>query len=210
MKHVGQTIRDARLKRGMSLLDVEQKTKIKRQYISDIERGNWANLPDYTVVCGFVRNLSALLGLDPSKTAAFLKRDYPLPKESAEPKPDIQEKFSISPKLAFTFGVFAVMILVSAYIFYQYKAFHGAPELIVHVPIEGQAVNESVVKVLGTTDENSTLTVNDQPVVVQADGSFIAEINLPENMDQLIIKSSSRSGKETVVVRKINTEKEEN
>lgn len=203
MKHVGQTLRDARLKKGMSLIDVEQKTKIKRRYVSDIERGNWDKLPDYTVVCGFIRNLSDLYGLDPSKTAAFLKRDYPLPKETAEPKPDVKEKFSVSPKIVFAVGVFAVLIIVSGYIFYQYKMFSKAPELVVKVPVEGQNIEGSVVKVLGMTDENSTLSVNNQPVVVEEDGSFTAEITISEDTHELVIKSSSRSGKETIVTRQI-------
>ena len=61
---VGQKLEDARKKKGISLREVSESTKIRGDYISAIETGNFEiNLPE-VYLRGFVRLYSKFLGLD--------------------------------------------------------------------------------------------------------------------------------------------------
>ena len=77
------------------------------------------------------------------------------------------------------------------------------PKVRVVLPVDGQKVVERTLRVTGDTDPNAVVKVNNQPVIVNEDGNFVTEIEVYEATMEIIVVSISRSGKETVIVRKI-------
>jgi cytoskeletal protein RodZ len=68
MGSLGETLRQARLDRGVSLLDAEQETHIRRRYLEALEMEDYAVLPATVYARGFVRTYARYLGLDPEAT----------------------------------------------------------------------------------------------------------------------------------------------
>lgn len=64
MKTVGQAIANVRKKKGITVADLSQKTKIKPEFIKAIEAESWSKLPEFPVVCGFVKNISSYLDMN--------------------------------------------------------------------------------------------------------------------------------------------------
>ena len=155
---------------------------------------------------GFVKNVATLLDLDEKNVIAVLKRDYPPQKNNINPKPDAVKKFAWSPKLTFSIGIAGVFISVFGYLIFQYFQFISPPKLNVESPRENQMISGGSVLVFGTTNGDTKITVNNQPVIVSDDGKFSVNINIVSETKEIIIKAISRSGKETVVLRKIQVE----
>lgn len=65
MPDIGNTLREARIRRGLSITDVENVTKIRSKYLEALEENDFEVLPGPTVVKGFLRTYSLLLKLDP-------------------------------------------------------------------------------------------------------------------------------------------------
>ncbi|OGM26039.1 hypothetical protein A3D00_02485 [Candidatus Woesebacteria bacterium RIFCSPHIGHO2_02_FULL_38_9] len=209
MKTIGQNLKTARIRKKLSLSTVEEETKIKKTFIVALENNIWDKLPEFPVVLGFVKSLSAYLGLKEKESVAILKRDYP-PKNigniKLNPKPDVSREFVWNPKLTFLVGGALVFIIVFVYLAFQYIHFVKPPDLTLFNPREGQILNEGRVEVSGKTDPNALVKVNNQPALVNDDGIFTAEIDLLEGENTVEIKAISRSGKETMVSRKIKVE----
>jgi cytoskeletal protein RodZ len=203
MKTIGQTLKNARESKKYSLKRLEDLTKIKRVFIDAIERESWSELPPFPTVLGFVKSIAAAVAVDEKTAVAVLKRDYPPKKEAISPKPDISSKFVWGPKLTFAIGVAIVLTLISAYLVFQYSKFISPPTLNVLEPKDGAMVGEKFVLVQGTTDTDSQVTVNNQPVITDQDGRFSVELEITLETQEVVIKAVSRSGKETVVSRRI-------
>lgn len=203
MNTIGQILKEARLKKNYSLKYLEEKTKIKSSFIEAIENQNWKDLPPFATVMGFVKNISTLLDLDDKTVVAVLKRDYPPNKLDVNPKPDVSSKFSWSPKLTFAIGIVGVLVMVFGYLIFQYSQFISPPKLNVESPKENHVVNGGSVLVFGTTNGDTKITVNNQPVIVSDDGKFSVTIDIVPETKEILIKAISRSGKETLVSRKI-------
>ncbi len=206
MKTLGVLLKEVRLKKGYSLNKIEGKTKIKRNFIEGVENEDWGALPEFPVVVGFVKNISAALGISSKRAVALLRRDYPPKPLSINPKPDIGNKFSWSPRLTFLVGVGAILVLILGYLGFQYVKFVSPPTLIVYEPTENQVITSTKVDVSGKTDSDATVSVNNQPSLVGDDGKFQTQILIFEGTNEIIIKATSRSGRETVVRRKIKPE----
>lgn len=208
MKNIGEILKERRLAKKYSLEKIEGLTKIKKEFIGYIENCKWEKLPEYSTVLGFVKSLSQYLDIDERKSVALFKRDYVLNKgdHQISPKPDISDKFCWSPKLTFWIGFIFTFLLVVSYLLFQYKRFVSPPNLDVNLPVENQIIKQNKVKVLGKTDSDSVITVNNQPVLTNSDGDFEVEIQITKETNEIIIKAVSRSGKETLIRRNIKPE----
>ena len=71
---VGATLREARNRRKIDLVEVEAATKIRVRYLRAMENEEWDLLPGDAYVRGFVRTYAAYLGLDADRLAEQLRR----------------------------------------------------------------------------------------------------------------------------------------
>lgn len=203
MKTIGQTLKDARVKKRFSLKKIEEITKIKSNFIELIEEEKWDSLPPFPTVLGFVKSLSAPLEIDEKMVGAILKRDYLPKKLNINPKPDVSSKFAWGPKLTFILGIGAFLLIILGYLGFQYFKFISPPSLKVESPKEGQMISGSSIKVFGSTDSDSKLVINGQPVMVDDDGKFSTDIEIVPETKEITVQSISRSGKTTTISRKI-------
>jgi len=203
MKTIGQLLKDAREAKGYSLIKMENITKIKLDFIDAIENEKWDRLPAFPTILGFVKNLSAALSIDDKTAVAILKRDYPPKKLNINPKPDIKTKFSWSPKLTFVVGIIVVVVLFFGYLTFQYIQFISPPALNVDSPKQGQTISGNSVLVFGTTDIDSKITVNNQPILIDENGKFSTNINITSTTNDIDVIATSRSGKVSEIKRTI-------
>ena len=206
MKTVGEALKEARAQKKLSLASLEKATKIKKIFLEAIEKQDWASLPDYAIVLGFVRNIAIELGLDPEKIIAILRRDYPPKKLLVNPKPDVSKKFVWSPKLTFLVGIVLVGLAFFGYLVFEYVSFSRPPKLEVYSPEENQVITQNKLEVRGKTDSDVTISINNQPSLVDDEGAFTTEIEVSKETNEILIKAKSRSGKTVEFIRKIKVE----
>lgn len=203
---VGQILKDGRLKKNISLRALEKQTKIKKEFIALIEKNDWEKLPEFPIVSGFVKNIAVSLGLNPENINAILRRDYPPKKLPINPTPDIESKFTWSPKFTFAIGVGLIIFIVLGYLLFEYSKFIKPPEITITSPKEEQIVTGESVKIEGKTTTDVSLTVNNQPIILDQEGNFITEIKITKETKSLMFKAVSRSGKVTEKIVNISVE----
>ncbi len=64
MFEIGNTLREARLRKGLGILECEDQTKIRAKYLRALEDEEFDALPSGTYVRGFLRTYAEFLGLD--------------------------------------------------------------------------------------------------------------------------------------------------
>jgi cytoskeleton protein RodZ len=64
VRELGQFLRTKRESLGLSLDEVQERTKIRKRYLIALENGDWSVLPGYVYGRGFVRSYAEVLGLD--------------------------------------------------------------------------------------------------------------------------------------------------
>ena len=85
MEELGATLREARLRRNLSLEEVERETKVRQVFLAALEEERYDLLPARVFTQGFVHVYARYLGLDPRP----LLRQLP-PDASAERVPSPQ------------------------------------------------------------------------------------------------------------------------
>jgi cytoskeleton protein RodZ len=67
MPGIGDTLREARMRQGLDIADVETRTKIRAKYLRALEDEEFSMLPGSTFVRTFLRTYAEMLGLDPHR-----------------------------------------------------------------------------------------------------------------------------------------------
>jgi cytoskeletal protein RodZ len=78
---IGNTLREARIRKGLSITDVESVTKIRSKYLEALEENDFEVLPGPTVVKGFLRTYAVFLKLDPEILLAEYRTGFERPRE---------------------------------------------------------------------------------------------------------------------------------
>lgn len=211
MKTVGNLIKEARLKKNYTKKDLGEITHIRANFIAAIENASWKDLPEFNIVVGFVKSLAHFLDIPEDQAVSTLRRDYPpslVKSERLKVKSEnFGKRFVWGPRMTFAAGILIIIFLVLGYLGFQYRKFNLPPHLVVQTPTEGQSVINNTLEVSGKTDMDAGVEVNGQMVIVNDDGSFKVNIPVSESTTDITVSAKSRSGKETIVRRRINVHK---
>src|SRR3990167_7952046 len=133
MRKVSEMLREARERKAISLDTASEATKIKKEFLNSIEKGDFENLPSESYALGFVKNYARYLGVYTSQIAPLFRREYES-KQKVHIVPEFrknQHKFNrnfFSPKGLF---IVVIAIIVSVYIFFQYSSLIFPPPLTI-------------------------------------------------------------------------------
>ncbi len=73
---IGNILREARIRRGLTIKDVEGATKIRSRYLEALENDDYAMLPGSTYVAAFLRTYAGFLKLDADELVEEYKRGH--------------------------------------------------------------------------------------------------------------------------------------
>jgi cytoskeletal protein RodZ len=199
MKTVGEILSKARVEKQLTLKEVSQGTKIQLKYLKAIEDNNFGVLPPLAFTKGFIRNFSLAVGLNPINVLAIFRRDFAqdehgkiIPRALAQP---IKTPVNIfNPKTTTLILTLVMGVLILGFFVRQAVVFSSAPALSITQP-QNQETVTSPVTVMGTTDPQARVTVNNRPVVVEDTGNFSAQMPLTLGEHTLVVTATSRSDK---------------
>src|ERR1700755_2289104 len=82
MPEIGETLREAHMRRRIDMAEVEAATKIRAKYLRALENEEWDLLPGPTFVKTFLRTYAEYLGLDPRMLVEEYRQRYERPSGS--------------------------------------------------------------------------------------------------------------------------------
>src|SRR5437763_9857063 len=126
MQPIGERLREARIRQGRDITEVEAATKIRAKYLRALENDEFAMLPGTTYVKSFLRTYAEYLGLDAHLLVEeFRAQHEPRGEEEvpsfappARTRPPHERRvagpgMAISPGLLLAGGVLAVLLLLA-------------------------------------------------------------------------------------------------
>jgi len=201
-RSLGSILKAARARRGLSLEEAEERTKVPVKYLQALEEGRYQLLPAEAYNIGFIRCYSEALGLKAGRIIELYKEERSRQRVSGQdgsfsPQRVDDWHFLVTPKLL---GAVGVVLLFGSVIFYiglQVKQFTRPPDLVItNVPAEFTSTKDSV-KLVGSASSGATVTINSEPILVSGDGSFDQDVQLSPGLNEVVVIAKNRVDKET-------------
>lgn len=208
MRTVGQVLKEEREKKFYNLEEIEKATKIRKELLEALELGQYQKLPPPTFVQGFIKNYGKFLGLNTEKLLAIFRREfseglYPPRILESFKEPIDNKRFKLTPARILTGVVLSLIIIFFAYLWFEYRFLVGGPFLEVNEPVNQLNTSVASILVLGRTDPEVKVSINDQEIPTDTSGKFFQEIKLSDNVNQIVVTAVSKSGKVTRVERTV-------
>jgi len=207
MRTVGQILKETRQKKGQLLEDISQTTKIRIRFLEALENDNFAKLPSATSAKGFLKNYSEFLGLDSANILAVYRRDTltenslpPLPERLVQPVN--QPKYNLS-RLPVFILVPLIILGLAYYLGQQYFSTLKTPSLDIILPLEDKQTIDEKIDVVGKSDPDANVSVNENAVPVAFNGEFRYTLTLFKGENKIVIVAKSRGGQQTVKERTV-------
>jgi len=181
---IGELLRELRLKKELSIDDIQEITKIRSRYIQAIEEGNLDKLPGQFYEKAFIKAYAEVVELDPAILAEYQDSIPTREIENIQIKPqyslasDTHSKFG---KLLFSSLIYLLigLILLLTYIFYVSYSSEQTKEL------PGETINDGF-EVIDKNDQEKENTTDNQSKPQESN-----EIEEPSNDTQITKVSTS-------------------
>ena len=201
---LGEYLLEVRLGLNLSVDDVLKATGIKTNFLENLEKGKYQQLPPDVYVLGFIRQLAELYALDFKVLMLQYKKEkniyYQLEKNlkaKYDWRKKFLEKFILTPKSLSLFAGLFFFFASLIYISWQVFSINKAPSLEIYLPTDKQTVKESFVKVSGKTDPGMSVLVNGQNLFVMLDGKFETQVGISNGPQEINITAKNRFEKLT-------------
>lgn len=205
---LGSYLRACREERGLSVDEVARELKVAPRYVSALEEDAYELFPAKIYAHGFLKRMLILLAGEEQDSCMQWFQDEWARRMAGKDRRPIQLPrqtktfFTVTPRrLAWVFGsiaLIAFLILLGM----QLAHFTGAPRLVLEEPRDQFAADQPMVRVRGTTEKESQLTVNGREIIIDGVGYFHTEIQLQPGFNELEFIVKNRFGKETKVIRR--------
>lgn len=204
---IGERLRSERIQKNITLEEVAKATKIRVSFLDAIEKGAYEKLPSGTYAHGFVKNYAEFLKLPTREVLALFRREFDeekyfkvLPEGLAKQNDFPLRKIRVQQTVIVIGLLFCILL---GFIVFQYRGAFINPPLILTTPKANAKILSQSLTVVGKTDPNATVTVNDKSVSLDTQGNFRKEVTLFPGSTTIKVQATNRFGKRTEIERKI-------
>lgn len=199
MLTIGEILLKEREKRNLTLEEMERKTRIRKKNLLAIENNDWKNFPSKTYIVGIIKSYAKFLNLDEGKLIAIFRRQYEQKEEIGFKKKISKSYFTPQTKKLVKISIFFILLFFSLYFGYQLKIYFTPPKVEIIAPKQTVFKGENKIKLIGKTEKESIVNVNNERVYQDKNNIFEAEISLTKPKTEVIIEVIGVNGRKTVI-----------
>jgi len=193
MLRTSSLLKNTRLDKEYELSDISKKLRVPIKYLTAIEDEEVQNFPQEPYCSLIVKDYADYLGLNGQEILSFFRRDFEQKKRNKSIK---KSGFSFTPQFTFKILIGIVIIVFISYLTSEYIKFNRPPKLKINWP---QTITSQTFDLTGITDPDSTIRINEDLIIVDAEGNFQKKIQTGSDGEiKITVESKSPSGKSTV------------
>lgn len=194
----------ARLGRGLSREEASRKSRIGIKYLKAIEEGRLEELPTGIYRKNFIKEYADFLGYDSRELLAnFSVSPNGGGKEDLFSCQVAKTKTIVVPKILKSLAIAAIVVVCLIYLQSRFNNVISPPSLSISNPTEDLKTAEREINIIGTTDPETQVTINDNLVLTGNSGNFSKLINLREGINIITITAKKKFGPEKKIVKQI-------
>ena len=198
MLSVGEILKRERLRKNITLTQVEKEIRVREKFLAAIEKNEWTLFSSKVYISGVIQTYAIYLGLDEKRVLAFFRRDYDS-KDDIHFKEKVKNEY-LTPqtkKIAILFiGLLISLFIV--YFGYQLKLYLSPPSLVILQPTKTMFTQEQSTTIVGKTDQEAAVTIFGDRVYQDKDGIFQYTLPLKKGDNEVIIEIVGANGKKAV------------
>ncbi len=197
---LGALLKNTRIKHKVKLHHIEQFTNIRKSYILAIENNEWDKLPDISYAKNFVLTYAKFLELDPDKIINRFNIETKTFQENSKISSLNNKKLSsfvLTPKTLTVITATIILSIIGFYTYFQINYFVQTPKLNISQPADFTEVAVNKVDIVGNTDPDNIIYINNEALTTDKKGNFSIPIQLKNGYNIIKVTARNKIGKTT-------------
>ena len=189
--------------RGLTIEKLAELTEVPKHYLDALSSGNFSKLPAVPYTRGFLSKIAEVLAIDGDELWRTYKDEIILNINTSDKLPFNRFAIRRFGKIKIIIGIILISAII--YLVWQSDNLLGIPKIEIANPAEDNLVlSIPLIKLAGKiSNPKDKLTVNNEQIFINSDGSFEKEIFLRPGVNDIEFKIKRFLGKETKIVRKV-------
>jgi len=199
MLTVGEILKKAREKKGLTLKVVEKEIHIRAKFLNALEENNWSFFSSKVYIDGILKVYAKFLALDSARISAFFRRDYSALEGSQFTGKD-SSRYLIPQTKRFAVVSIAVLFLIFfGYFAYQLKLYFTPPSITILSPKTSTFKNTDSIQITGKTEKEASVSIFGEKVFLNREGTFEYNFPLVKGKNTLIIEVVGGNGRKSTL-----------
>jgi cytoskeletal protein RodZ len=226
--NLGEDLKKRREEMDFSLEQVGREINVASKYLGALEKGDYQKLPGDIYVRNFIKSYTHFLKLDSEKFLEQYADEQAISQAVSSRCQTAEHWFKIfarrffgwiTPTIIRRLAFAGVIFIILGYLGFKAMAFMETPKLVIDSPQDNIQIDQPTIIVNGSTEPETTVTINDQQINVDESGKFSKDVALQDGVNSIKIVASKGlctqtddPNKVTTVYRTVvkNVSKEEN
>lgn len=201
MLTVGEILQTERIRKNLSLKDIEKKIKIREKFLYAVEQNDWKIFSSKIYISGIIRNYSAILGLNPEKMLAFFRREYARKEDIGFKKRISSKHLTPQTRRYYVILISFVSLLFCIYFGYEIYRYLSPPKVEILSPVDTSFRKENKIRVIGKTEKEAVITIFGDRIYQNKEGVFRYDFPLKTGKNILTIEVIGANGKKNIIRR---------
>jgi len=211
---LGDLFRKRRDELKLTLDQVARDTKIRKQYLEQIEAGSYERLRDDIYTRGYVKNYADYLGLETAPILLLYRKERETRSKSLKLRggkspqkigltPIRSPRWIITPRSFVVLAIVGFLGLILVYLVWQFTGLAAAPHLVLE-NAGPQTVQSSTAYIAGHVNEGADVAINDSPILTDSSGNFREQVALVAGANEIRVTAKNHLGKVATVTKRFD------
>ncbi|HPI67007.1 MAG TPA: helix-turn-helix transcriptional regulator [bacterium] len=197
--NIGQLLKEARAKTGLSLKIISKHLSISVKYLEALENNKLSQIPGPIYIKNFLKKYSEYLGVDLNYFNI-----HPANKENNIFHYKTEKKFFINfPSVIKKTSLVFIILILFIYILKQINLITTPPKIIINYPPDNLIIYDNFLIINGQTEPEVKIKINQEDILLQSDQTFQQKINLLPGINSIIIEGKKKYSSATTLEKKI-------
>src|SRR3990167_4579809 len=174
-KRVCLRLKECREYRGISLSEVAKRTRISQKYLEALESCRFEDIPFGIIYQkNFIKRYALAIHASPDEFLRQYLQEEVVKEDKTAPNlhSSTQRHLSNMPLVVRSAAIIASVLFAIGYLGFQVKQSIEPPLLSVFSPPDGFIVHDPEIKGQGTTEKETQVFINDEPIITNDEGIF--------------------------------------
>jgi len=201
---LGQVFQRYRKAERKKIEQVEKDIRISKRVIESIEADDYEKLPDEVYLKYIIKSYAQYLGLDYNKLLNLYQetKKQNIETKSKTKKPKKVRAF-LTPQMIRNFIIAIIIIALLSYLGWQINKIFEPPKLVIIEPAQDIIIDQNFIQIIGETEKEATVFINDKEVFLDANGQFKVDLDLQNGVNLIKIRAVKKHSRENVIYRDI-------
>lgn len=190
-KNLGESLAEVRQKRFINLDEAAKDLNVPFRYLEALENNNFQDLPNQKYLKQLLNNYCKYLKIDLTVYRRILKNSPEFSQTYKSQKVEAKY-FTVWPNLIRKIIILMMVAAILFFLIFKIEQIFSPPFLEITYPSDGLILNERQIKLVGRSEAEVELVINNREIFVDSAGNFSTIIDLQKGLNLIKISAKKR------------------